>query len=163
MSVKVLGVGDMAVSRCPSDVLATYALGSCVGVALVDSYRCMAGLAHVALPDSRINPQKGQEQPGYFADTALEALLKEMAPADARLHPATYDVYLVGGADLRLPNDVFQIGRANLNRLDELFKYYGVRVAARDVGGTRSRTLKLFVGTGTLHLSTPGLPVRALQ
>ncbi|MFO7717686.1 MAG: chemotaxis protein CheD [Thermodesulfobacteriota bacterium] len=163
MSMKVLGVGDYAVSGCQRDVLATYALGSCVGVALIHPQRCLAGLAHVALPDSRINPQKGIQQPGYFADTALSALLDDMLGFEPQRTFVDYSVYLVGGADLRLPNDVFKIGQANISRLEELLREYGLRVTARDVGGTKSRTVKLPVGAKTLHLSTPGLPARELQ
>jgi chemotaxis protein CheD len=69
MGLIVLGVGDFEASNKPEDTIKTYALGSCVGVVMVDPKARIAGMIHVALPDSNINPAKAKQHPGYFADT----------------------------------------------------------------------------------------------
>ena len=44
----------------PEDVLITYALGSCVGVAIYDPVARVGGLLHYMLPESAIDPEKGE-------------------------------------------------------------------------------------------------------
>lgn len=41
-----VGISDLNVARAP-DVLVTYALGSCVGICLYDSFTRVAGLSHI--------------------------------------------------------------------------------------------------------------------
>jgi chemotaxis protein CheD len=45
-------MGEIAVSSNPDDVLMSVGLGSCIGLALVDQRRGIAGLAHVMLPEA---------------------------------------------------------------------------------------------------------------
>jgi chemotaxis protein CheD len=47
----VVGISDRSVARAP-DTIVTYALGSCVGVALYDEAAGVGGLAHIMLPES---------------------------------------------------------------------------------------------------------------
>ena len=44
-----IGIADLNVVKSP-DVLATYALGSCIGICLYDAEAKIAGLAHIMLP-----------------------------------------------------------------------------------------------------------------
>ena len=46
-----VGIADLNVVKYP-DVLATYALGSCVGICLYDHKAKIAGMAHILLPSS---------------------------------------------------------------------------------------------------------------
>ena len=52
MSNITIGIGDLKVCRAP-DVLVTYALGSCVGICLLDSVVGVGGLSHIMLPEPR--------------------------------------------------------------------------------------------------------------
>ena len=45
-------MGELAVSSAPGEVLLSIGLGSCIGLALVDQRRGIAGLAHVMLPEA---------------------------------------------------------------------------------------------------------------
>ena len=49
-----VGISDLNVARAP-DVLVTYALGSCVGICLYDSFTRVAGLSHIMLPSSALS------------------------------------------------------------------------------------------------------------
>ena len=51
MANLTIGISDLKVCR-PPDVLVTYALGSCVGICLLDSVAGVGGLSHIMLPDS---------------------------------------------------------------------------------------------------------------
>lgn len=66
--------------RAP-DVLVTYALGSCVGICLYDSFTRVAGLSHIMLPSSALSRDKSQ--PARYADTAIPMLIQRMVAAGA--------------------------------------------------------------------------------
>ena len=70
-----IGIGDLKVCKAP-DVLVTYALGSCVGVCLLDPVTHVGGLSHIMLPDST-SAVNASATPMRFADTALTILLKQ--------------------------------------------------------------------------------------
>ncbi len=94
-------MGELAVSADPSEVLVSLALGSCVGVAMVDRRRALAGLAHVMLPESpkaARAPGGSGSDAGKFADTAVPELLDRLLGLGA-LRPRI-EVSLVGGAQM---------------------------------------------------------------
>ena len=51
----VVGMADCRISDTPGQVLATYALGSCIGLAIHDAKAGVGGLLHFMLPDSSID------------------------------------------------------------------------------------------------------------
>lgn len=72
----VVGISDLKISKNPGDVLVTYALGSCIGVAVYDPLVKVGGLLHYMLPDSTLDANKARENPGMFADTGIPLLFK---------------------------------------------------------------------------------------
>ena len=54
-SMITVGIADLNVTASPG-AIATYALGSCVGICLYDPDRKIAGLAHIMLPWSKDVP-----------------------------------------------------------------------------------------------------------
>jgi chemotaxis protein CheD len=154
MPSHVVGVGDCAVSNDPEAVLVTYALGSCIGVAVHDPVAKVAGLLHYMLPESSLNPTKALERPYMFADTGIPLLLESacrLGAAKARLK-----VSVVGGAQLLDSNEIFNIGKRNHLALRRIFWKSGILVHYEDVGGTSSRTIRLEVATGQLTLRHGG-------
>ena len=69
MANLTIGISDLKVCR-PPDVLVTYALGSCVGICLLDSAAGVGGMSHIMLPDST-QTTNGAATPMRFADTAI--------------------------------------------------------------------------------------------
>lgn len=53
MNKIIVGISDQKLCKSP-DVLVTYALGSCVGICMIDKVLGIAGLAHIMLPDSAL-------------------------------------------------------------------------------------------------------------
>src|SRR5258708_20340742 len=74
----VIGVGDYYVSSDKSDLLVTYALGSCVGVTAYDAKAGTGGVLHFKLPHSELNPGMAAANPALFGDTGLEMFLKRL-------------------------------------------------------------------------------------
>lgn len=73
MKVTVIGIGELAASNEPGAVIKTFALGSCVAITLLDPPTRTVGMAHVALPDSRINPARAQLLPDISPTPASSA------------------------------------------------------------------------------------------
>ena len=57
-----IGIGHFKVSAKPGDEIKTYALGSCIAVVLYDKKAKIAGMIHIALPDSAVNAEKAKSK-----------------------------------------------------------------------------------------------------
>ena len=154
----ILGVGDYGASNTQGDDVKTFALGSCVSVIFLDPKTRTVGMAHVALPDSTINKAKATEKPGYFADTAIPALLELMAKMGCDKRGKGMIVKLCGGANVMDTNDTFQIGKRNALAIKKILWSYGMGAVAEDLGGNFSRTVTISVSAGQVTLSSPGKP-----
>ena len=82
----------------------------CVGVVMVDPKARIAGMIHVALPDSNINSAKAKQHPGYFADTGIPLLIREMQKLGSTGKGRGLIVKIAGGANILDPNNTFSIG-----------------------------------------------------
>lgn len=154
----ILGVGDYGASNSQDDIIKTFALGSCVSVIFLDPKTRCVGMAHIALPDSTINKVKATEKPGYFADTAIPALLAQMAALGCDKRGKGIIVKLCGGANVMDTNDTFQIGKRNALSIKKILWSYGMGAIAEDLGGNYSRTVSISVSAGLVTLSSPGKP-----
>jgi len=150
-----VGVGEYAATRSAGDIVKTMALGSCVAVIMLDPDTRIAGLLHVALPDSSISKKRVDERPGMFADTGIPALLKEMQKLGCTVNGKMM-VKLAGGARIMDPNNTFNIGKRNALAVKKILWKYKLGARAEDLGGTISRTVTVDVNTGKVYLSSPG-------
>jgi chemotaxis protein CheD len=150
----IVGVADMKVSVQPGDQLITYALGSCLGIAIHDPEAGVGGLLHVMLPLSTIDPAKAAENPFMFVDTGVPKLF--LSCYKARAQKQRLVVKVAGGASVHgdEADDFFQIGKRNFIMLRKLLWKNGVLLKTHDVGGTHSRTMALDIGTGNVTLKT---------
>ncbi len=153
----LVGIGEIRVSDTPGESLMTYGLGSCVAVTLHHPLTQSGGMAHCVLWASRYNLNKAREMPGFFADTAIPALLRRMAEFAGDPSPDEYVVKIVGGADLPDPDDTFMIGYRNIVAVRQALEACGLEIVAADVGGSISRAVRLAVGSGEVFVSSPGM------
>jgi len=156
MALRMLGIGDYGASNAPGDVIKTLALGSCVAVVMLDPASKTVGMAHVALPDSSLNPQKRGEKPGYFADSAIPALIEEMRRHGSSGKIPAMFVKLAGGANVMDTNNTFDIGKRNVLAIKKILWKFGGGPVAEEVGGHISRSVKVDVDTGATEISSPG-------
>ncbi len=148
---KDVGIGDIAVSASPDDLIKTYALGSCVAVLVYDKLSRVAGMIHVALPESKVNEEKGRAKPGYFADTGIPLLLQKFSSAGGNQRKAQFK--LVGGASILDEKRTFDIGRRNVIAIKRQLWKFGLGVIGEDVGGKISRTVSIAPGSGEIIIS----------
>ena len=152
MNSIVIGIGEYFVSDEPSDVIKTYALGSCVAVIMFDKIKKIAGLVHIALPDSMISVEKKNNLPGYFADTGIFTLLEEMKKKGANLRDIW--IKIIGGANVLHTEYKFDIGIRNVLAIKKILWRVNLGVIAEDIGGKIARTCILNVGTGEITISS---------
>lgn len=132
-------MGELQTSASPGDVLVSIGLGSCIGLALVDARRSIAGLAHVMLPgsDEALGPR------AKFANFAVPALVDEVK----RLGAVRPQAVLVGGAQMFSFSGEGggNIGARNEEAVRDALKAHGIPVRAAATGGRRGRTIRVHV------------------
>jgi len=153
MAKLIVGIGEAVASKNPDDEIKTFALGSCVAVIILDPKTRAGAMVHIALPDSKIDPVKGQQLPGYFADTGLPYLFKLLNKFDANPH-AGLIIKLIGGANVLQQQDHFQIGKRNVTAIKKIFWDMNLPITAEDVGENHSRTVTVELKTGKVFVSS---------
>lgn len=150
-----VGIADLQLSSDPESTLVTYALGSCIAVVAYEPVRRIAGMIHYMLPMSSTAPEKSIERPAMFADTGVPMLFEKLYALGCSKQQLV--VKVAGGGALYDDNGTFEIGKRNYAVLRKMFWKVGITVAAEDVGGAKSRTLRFSVGTGRLIVSSMGV------
>lgn len=150
----VVGIADCRVANVPGQVLATYALGSCIGLSVYDPVVVVGGLLHFMLPDSTIDSVRGRENPYMFADTGIPLLLQTVYGKGASKRRLV--VQAVGAAQMMDPRNVFEIGKRNYQALRRILWKAGILLHTEAIGGVKSRTVRLEIGTGRVWLQEGG-------
>ena len=145
-------MGEIAVSSNPDDVLLSVGLGSCIGLALVDQRRGIAGLAHVMLPEAIA----GGGPVGKFADLAVPELVAQVT-ALGTARPMLSAV-LVGGAQMFSLGTAgaLDIGARNDVAVRDALRKERISIAAADVGGSKGRTIRVIPGGAVLSKEAGG-------
>lgn len=154
MPVTVVGIADLRASKDPETTLVTFALGSCVGIAMYDPTTSAGALLHVLLPDSTLDAEKAAKNPAMFADTGIPALVSEcmrMGIPKSRLR-----IWLAGGAAMMDDREVFKIGKRNQMAVRKALWKAGLMIYSEDMGGMAPRTVRLELKTGTFWVNSAG-------
>lgn len=160
VNLVTVGVGDCRVSDAAESVLTTYALGSCIALAIHDPVAAVGGLLHFMLPEASLNPAKASENPFMFADTGIPLLFHAAYGLGAMKRRLV--VRAAGGAQVMDGNGVFNIGKRNHLALRRILWKAGVMIHGEEVGGTTSRTVRLEVSTGRFWVRGPGMAEREI-
>ena len=159
-----VGVAEYAAADGAA-TLVTSGLGSCVGIALVDTDAEVTGLAHAMLPaaDSRAGTGRadgadtaatdgGDSLPrGKYVDTAVPALLDTMVEEGA--DPDRIEARLAGGSAMfDFSSGDGGVGERNVAAAKAVLDEYGIPVIATDVGGDYGRSLTLESPSGSLSV-----------
>lgn len=148
----IIGISDLNIALSP-DVLITYALGSCVGIALYDQAVKVAGLAHIMLPLSSEARDKSNIM--KFADTATIELINRMEKMGANRRRITAKI--AGGAQmfaLQPGNEAFNIGKRNVIATKQILNNLNIRIIAEDTGLNYGRTVEFSSDTGMLKVKS---------
>jgi chemotaxis protein CheD len=152
MAVQTVGVGEYKVSNNKNDSIKTYALGSCIALIIYDKKYKIAGMVHIALPDSAVNPERVKTHPGYFADSGIPIFIEEMKKLGAQKENIW--IKMIGGAKVADPNSVFDIGKRNALAIKKILWSKNLGAIAEDIGGDFSRTVTINVESGEITISS---------
>lgn len=146
-----VGISDLNIAKSP-DVLATYALGSCVGICLLDKERDVGGLAHIMLPWSRESTNSSENFRRY-ADTGITELIQTMCMAGAKSNRLVAKI--AGGAQMfKTTSNVFNIGERNVEAVKKVLMTYRIAILAEDTGDCFGRTLFFDVSSGLMQIKS---------
>lgn len=136
----MVGIADMKIAK-GNCTMATYALGSCVGVCIYDETLAIGGMLHAMLPDSSCaepltNPQK-------YVDSGINELYKMLCHMGASRHRLKAKV--VGGAkmfEFKVTEEAVDIGTANVLQTRRCLRHLGIHIVREVTGGEVGRTIR---------------------
>jgi chemotaxis protein CheD len=151
-------MGEIAVSSNPGDVLISLGLGSCIGLALVDQRRGIAGLAHVMLPEAIA----GGGPIGKFADVAVPALVEQTTALGTSR--AMLSAVLVGGAQMFAlgGSGALDIGVRNDTAVRAALARERITIVAAETGGSQGRTIRVMPGGAVLSKAAGGAEIELM-
>jgi len=150
-------ISDMKITSNPDDVMVTYSLGSCVGLTLYDPVAGVGGMIHCMLPLSKIDREKAKMKPYMFVDTGVAAMLGELYKLGAQRQNI---IAKVAGAGSPLgKEETFRIGQRNYTILRKFLWKNNILIAKEDVGGSKARTLSLYMKDGRTTVKSEGKEV----
>jgi chemotaxis protein CheD len=152
MNLLTVGIGGLEVSGDKGAVLITHGLGSCIAIIVFDPKRKVGGMLHFQLPTSTLSPVRAVESPGTFADTGIPLLFERMYALGSKKGDIV--VKAAGGGNFHNDNGTFDIGKRNHTMMRKIFWKAQVLVTAEDVGGSKSRTARLYVDTGQVTIQS---------
>jgi chemotaxis protein CheD len=131
--------------------LVSYGLGSCLGVALYDEKRSIAGLIHIKRPRA---PSHTGSNKASFADTGLRMLFDEMQSCGAEAQDVT--ATLAGGSDIdgAAAAVTMDIGRKNINQAKQTLEKLGITISDTTVGGNEVMSMYFDGGSGEVTIET---------
>lgn len=155
-----VGIADSAVVSSPDKVI-TMGLGSCIGIALYDSKKKIAGLVHIMLPDSKqfkniVNPLK-------YADLGVENLFNKMISHGCRKENMTAKI--AGGASMfNFPDKkiISDVGKRNGIAAIEAINKLSIPIIGEDIGGNKGRTMILESEDGSVTIRSIGSSLKRL-
>ena len=146
--VRIIGLGEYAVSSCGEDSIKTFALGTCIGLVLYNIKEKKLGMVHIVLPvrlDNRGEIVRKKE--GYFADVGVPLLFEKVFNGFPVLRK-DYFVSVYGGAVSKSGDDCFCVGLRNLGKVEDILNKHKIHYNKQYTGGQNSRTIEAFVSDG---------------
>lgn len=160
MSDLIVGISDIKVSNNSSDVIITYALGSCIAIIVYDPVVKIGGLLHYMLPESALDPNKAKVNPEMFADTGIPILFKSCYKLGAEKKRMI--VKAAGGASILDDTNFFRIGQKNIMAMRKIFWKNNVLIDKEDTGLNYNRTVRLEIATGKVFVRSSGGEMKEL-
>jgi len=148
-------IGEIKVTKNPSDRLITYSLGSCLGVAIYDPVAKVAGLLHAQLPQSSLNREKALAMPSVFVDTGIPLLFEKAYALGAEKRRII--LKLAGASSKKDTDEFFKIGERNYIMARKLLWKNQVFISGEDVGGNIARTISIDAATGLVTIRSGGM------
>lgn len=146
-----VGISDMKIASSPEGLI-SYALGSCVGVCVIDKTAQIAGMVHIMLPYNNNGDKKNVFK---YADTGISEMIRQMEQKGCLKNRMVAKI--AGGAKMFEINGnsaIGNIGERNVAAVKETLQRLRVRLHAEDVGANYGRTIIFDSTTGELTVKS---------
>lgn len=150
LNVHVINVAEMKISTDPADVLISYSLGSCLGLAVYDPVARVGGMLHAMLPLSNLYAGRSNPNLAMFVDSGAIELFKKLMELGLTRENAI--VRIAGCAQILGNAEHFRIGERNLAVVRRILWKNSILLKAADVGAALSRSIRLDIATGRFLL-----------
>ncbi|MCD4650600.1 MAG: chemotaxis protein CheD [Candidatus Cloacimonetes bacterium] len=147
----VVSISEMQLSDNRQDTIITYSLGSCIALVIYDPVKKQGGMIHLMLPDSSIEKDKSKIVPCKFVDTGVPLLFRTLFKMGS--HRNNIVVKVAGGSSVMDSTKYFNIGERNYAAIRKMLWRNNIMISSEDVGGSKSRTVKLFLESGKVVIS----------
>lgn len=154
-----VGISDMKIVNVPEGLI-SYALGSCIGICIVDKAAQLAGMAHIMLP---YNNNKDMINIFKYADTGISEMVKQMEYLGALRSRMVAKI--AGGAkmfDIKGSSTIGSIGERNILATKETLQKLRIKLFAEDVGQNYGRTIIFDSLTGNLTIKSFGRELKVI-
>jgi chemotaxis protein CheD len=154
-----VGISDMKIANAPEGLI-SYALGSCVGICIIDKATQIAGMAHIMLPYSNNNDKASIFK---YADTGIAEMIRQMENLGCLR--TRMIAKIAGGAkmfDIKGSSAIGSIGDRNIAATKETLQKMKVRLLSEDVGENYGRTIIFDSSTGNLTIKSFGKNLKVI-
>lgn len=148
-----VGISDMKIVSAPEGLI-SYALGSCVGICIIDKAIQIAGMAHIMLPYSNTGDKSNIFK---YADTGISEMIRQMEGLGCLRTRMVAKI--AGGAkmfDIKGNSTIGSIGDRNIAATKETLQKMKVKLLSEDVGENYGRTIIFDSNTGNLTIKSFG-------
>lgn len=146
-----VGISDMKIASSPKGLI-SYALGSCVGICIIDKVKRIAGMVHVMLPN---NNNINDNNLFKYADTGIPEMVKQMESLGCMRIRMTAKI--AGGArmfEIKGNSSIGNIGERNVIATKEVLNKLNIKLISQDVGENYGRTITFDSDTGNLTIKS---------
>ena len=154
-----VGISDMKIVKQP-EILISYALGSCVGICIIDYLAQIAGMAHIMLS---YNKNGDKKEILKYADTGITEMVIQMEKLGGMKSRMTAKI--AGGAkmfDIKGSSTIGSIGQKNIAATKETLQRLKIRLIAEDVGENYGRTIIFDSNNGDLTIKSFGRELKII-
>ncbi|KGE20182.1 hypothetical protein PWYN_13205 [Paenibacillus wynnii] len=149
--MKVVGIGDAAISIDPMDILKTYALSTCVAVTAYCPIHRVAGMVHIALP-APLYGNVGTSSIFRYASTGIPQVFDRIR-MQCGCRARDLIIHIYGGAVASISTDHFMIGPRNVEAARQVLDSLNAKCRYEDTGRNISRTLEMNVADGCINVT----------
>ena len=146
----LVGSGEVKFSSRPA-VFISNGIGSCVVLFIYDPWKKMGGVAHIMVPGTGTSILSTRK--AMFANTAPAYLVSRLV--DNGADPADLKAKIIGGGnmfDWAEAEDMRNLGQNNIDQVKRELLKQKIYLAAEEIGGSRSKTVKCFTDTGQVFI-----------
>jgi chemotaxis protein CheD len=153
----MVSVGQIYITKYAKEIVKATRVATSIVVVVYDTEAKMGGMAHMALPDSKMSYTTG-DAPEKYVDLAIPMFIKELTEKGLIRSAAHFKI--IGGSQLFNfgggSGNILNIGTRNAITARTMLTREGIQVEKTETGGNKPRTVVLDMSCGQIKVFHPG-------